>query len=419
MSLVARVRSKLTGQGGDSAVTALSYLATAGLGIVNLPILGYGLGPAGRGELAAVVSVTQLIGFMTGFGMPRAAVYYALEERWRRIIMSSWTTVVLFALPFLGVLWPLYGWLLDGKLEVTRQWFYVYLVGTLLVNPATTTIFWLRGRNRTVAFNLLNSLPPLFTSIGYVGLAVAGALTLETALASTFVAQVLARLLALGYGRAFPGPGFDRAAYRTHMHYGLRAWFGSLSYLVTFRVDQFVLAGLVSSEDLGYYAVAATAATLSLPLSRGIGQTLLPHIRRAETDAERFAAVDRAVRWTRLASAAMLVLLAIVSPVLVPLLAGDAFAPAVTPLLVLLPGQFCNDVATVYASALDAFNRPEDASKAQLASAVITVGGLAVAAPVFGILGAAAVTSAAYAGYLAWILWAYRSMRRDRELAPA
>lgn len=414
-----KLTSKLSGQGADSAATALSYLATAGLGLVNLPILGYGLGADGRGELAAVVATTQLIGFMTTFGVPRAAVYFASEIQWRRIIMSSWTSVALFAIPFLLVLFPVYGWLLDGREEISRSWFYAYLAATLLVNPATTTIFWLRGMSRTVAFNLLNALPALLTSLGYVTLAVVGNLTLGNALASTFIAQVLARLIALAYGRSFPGRGFVMADTKRIHGYAWRAWFGSLSYLVTFRVDQFVLTGLVSSADLGHYAVAATAATLSLPLSRGISQTLLPHIRNATTNEERFLAIDKAVRWTRLASGAMLLLLAAVSPFLIPIIASDDFKPAVIPLLILLPGQFANDLATVYAAALDAFNRPEDASKAQILSAIVTIIGLAVLAPIYGIRGAAAVTSIAYLAYIVAILAFYRQAKNQVLVAEA
>ncbi len=273
--------------------------------------------------------------------------------------------------------------------------------------------------SRTVAFNLLNALPAVLTSIGYVGLFIGGRLTLETALASTFVAQAIARVIVLTYGRSYPGRGFDKEAYKIQRHYGLRAWFGSLSYLVTFRVDQFVLAGLVASEELGIYAVAATGATLSLPISRGIGQTLLPHVKRAKTDEAKFAAVDRAVRWVRLASGAAVVGLAALAPFVVPFLFTDKFEPAVVPLLILLPGQFANDVATVLSSAMDSFNRPEEASKAQVVSAVITVAGLAVFAPIYGIRGAAAVTSAAYFGYLIYIWWVYRKLKAERLGMPA
>ncbi len=412
--LSGRLQSRLQGQRLDSVITSLSYLATAGLGFVNGPILARALGTTGRGELAAVVATTQLIGFVTGFGMPRAAVFFATEIKWRKIIMSSWFTVLVFTLPFLALLIPAYQWVLDGKQDITVTWFYAYLALTVLAGPATTTIFWLRGMSRTIAFNLLNALPAVLTSIGYVGLFIAGRLTLETALVSTFVAQAIARVVVLSYGRSFPGRGFDKQAYKTQRHYGLRAWFGSLSYLVTFRVDQFVLAGIVESDQLGIYAVAATGATLSLPISRGIGQTLLPHVRRAKTDEARFAAIEKALRWVRLASGAAVVGLAALAPFVVPFLFTEEFAPAVIPLLILLPGQFANDVATVLASALDSFNRPEEASKAQVVSAVITVAGLAIFAPLFGIRGAAGVTTAAYLGYLLYISLAYRSLKAEK-----
>ncbi len=399
-SALGRIRGQLGGQAADSAITSLSFLATAGLGFINAPILADALGAEGRGELAAVVAVTQLLGFMTRFGFPRAAAYFATVMPWRSLIMSAWAATALVALPVLIMLFPLYDWMLADKAEITVRWFYYYLALTVITNPANSAVFWLRGTGQTLRFNLYQALPAVLTSLGYLGLFAVGELNLRNALISTFSANAIAWGLTLINTKGLPGRGFNRDDFVRNANYGLRAWFGSLSYLVTFRIDQVVLTGLVSSAELGRYAVAATGATLSLPVSRGIGQTLLPHIRKASDDLTRIAAADRALRWVAAASVAILVPVALIANSVVPWIFGEDFAGAVLPLLLLLPGQWANDVATVYASALDSFNRPEDASKAQVVSAFVTMIGLAVAVPTWGIAGAAVVTSVAYFAYL-------------------
>ena len=89
-------------------------------------------------------------------------------------------------------------------------------------------------------------------------------------------------------------------------------------------------------------------------------------------------------------------LIALTAQYFLPFLLTDAFEDSVRPLLILLPGAFATDVNQVYTTALSAFNRPEDASKAQVVSAFATATGLILLLPRYGIIGAAVTTSIAY-----------------------
>ena len=75
---------------------------------------------------------------------------------------------------------------------------------------------------------------------------------------------------------------------------------------------------------------------------------------------------------------------------------GDDFADAVLPLLILLPGAWATDVTQVFTTSLTSFNRPGDASKAQVAAAVATAIGLITLLSPYGIIGAAITTTVSY-----------------------
>jgi Na+-driven multidrug efflux pump len=64
--------------------------------------------------------------------------------------------------------------------------------------------------------------------------------------------------------------------------------------------------------------------------------------------------------------------------------------------LILLPGAWATDVNQVLTVALTSFNRPSEASKAQIVSAVATVIGLVTLLSPYGVTGAAITTTISY-----------------------
>jgi O-antigen/teichoic acid export membrane protein len=87
----------------------------------------------------------------------------------------------------------------------------------------------------------------------------------------------------------------------------------------------------------------------------------------------------------------------LLAPWVIPLLFGSDFAGAVAPLLILLPGQVFMNLGNVQAARLEADGRPGAASWAFFTGAVVTVVGVLIAVPIFGIEGAAFVTSVSQA----------------------
>ncbi|HZQ57289.1 MAG TPA: oligosaccharide flippase family protein [Acidimicrobiales bacterium] len=400
-----------------SAVNAFAGLGVYALSAITGPLLARSLGPVGRGDYAAVVVPTEMVGWLLAFGMPLAAVYYARDHDDRSLVMGSWAVAMGVGGLLAVITWEFIPSYLHGHAHLTVPWFRAFLLMAIPFAPVYTAASLLMARGKVVAFNVLRQLSLVLNTVFLVALAVAGRLTLTNALASALAGDAIAYVATMWYVRAWPGPGFSRAVTRMQVRYAARVAPGSLSNLLVARLDQFVLVGAVSSRNLAMYAVAVTGAGVSSPVSAGIAQALLPHLRTIDGRSDRAAHSARAIKWTFLASSCIAGCLALGAPIGIPLLFGRSFAGAVPLLWVLLPGQVANDVASVLASRLQADGRPGAASQGLLVAVIVTVIGLAIAVRPFGTGGAAVVTVLSQFAYLGWV--ANKARRRGRHVIGA
>jgi len=399
--VIGRLRHKLRGGslGFDAALTSLVGMGVYALSAVTGPLLARALGTTARGDLASVLVPTQVLGYLILWGLPHASAFYVARIPRRTLVMTGWVIMVAVNLPLvlLGALFvPAY---LSGHDPVTVPFFYAFLGQTLVFLPMITTLDCLRGEGRAVPYNLLRAAPFVLNTFFIVTLFVLDELTLESALVSQFTANAIAWTAVFVYAGTFPGRGFDRSALRTQFDYGWRSTIGLLSQMIVGKFDQFLLVPLVDSGQLGLYVVAATGASLTAPLGQGVGLALFPHARRAE----RGRADDQtrtALKLTALISVVAALVVGLMAPWVIPLLFGSDFAGAVAPLLILLPGQVFMNLGNIQAARLEADGRPGAASRAFFAGAVITVVGVLIAVPIFGIEGAAFVTSVSQAVFL-------------------
>lgn len=393
----------------DRMITTVSGFAVFALAFVTGPILARSLGSSGRGSVAAVVVPTQILGWLLMFGIPQATAYLARVRDRRHLIMSSWLFTAAVGVPIVAVVWPFVPRFLSQHPPVTVGYFRAFLVASLLVLPFTAAIDHLRGVGRVTAFNVFRLLQYLLNTVLLTVLFVSDRLDLRVALLAGLVANVTAWLVTIGATRSWPGRGFSRRVFGEQLHYGRRVWIGTLSAMVVARFDQVLMVGLVEPGALGLYVVAATAAQITGPIGQGVALSLLPYLRVDADDAVRHRSLTAgALRWTLLAAGGTAVAVAVAAPFLLPFVYGEEFSGAVIPLLILLPGQVCLDMANVVSSKLEADDRPGQASLGTALGAVTTVLLIVPAVELFGIRGAALVTSLSQAAFLSYVLIADR-----------
>lgn len=405
----------------ESLFTSSAFLFTNGLLFVNLFLLARALGDDGRGAVAAAYGNTVVLGWAFQIGVPAAAGYFAKDIDNRRIAMSAWTMTMVGAIPVAILLIPFYLWQVGGDSfteggESLQKWYFAFIVLQLLNGPFLSGVNWLRGTGNLFRFNALLALPNILVTTGYLVLFVTGQMTVNSALTSTFIMTGIGWMIGLTAANAWPGKGYSSEVFKIVRNYSLRAWIGNLSFFVSLRIDQLLLVAFVDLSELGVYAVAAAISTLSSPIARGVAQTLIPFIRKAQSDDERIWRITSSFRQVGVLSFLILTAMAATAWFIIPFVLGDKFAPAVPLLLILIPGAWATDVTQVLNTGLSQFNRPEAASKGQIAAAIATAIGLAVLIRPYGVTGAAITTTISY-----WVafLFSYSYWRQTQKLVAS
>jgi O-antigen/teichoic acid export membrane protein len=236
----------------------------------------------------------------------------------------------------------------------------------------------------------------VLAAVGIVGLALLDRLTLAGAFASYFVGALIPTVYLVIRLVAAPGTRPSLDALRLIFPYAWRTLGTIAATSATARLDQAVLAGVVRPSELGLYAGAVTAASVTSPLATGITQALFGHLRderSAPVAAERFR---RSLWVTTLVSGAIAGVMALLAPLVLRVVFGPSFEGATAALRILLPGSIAYNMLTVIGTKLYSDGRPGDAARAAVLGGIVTVGGLVLAIPVMGIEGAATVTSIAF-----------------------
>jgi O-antigen/teichoic acid export membrane protein len=204
------------------------------------------------------------------------------------------------------------------------------------------------------------------------------------------------------------------------VHYGARLSVGNMANLLINRLDQVVMVGLVAPDQLGIYAIAATAAGLSSAAADGIGYVVFARLREASEPKQAWSLLLTGLRWTLLASCGIGLIIGLSSYAVIPLLFGSPFKDAVVPLLILLPGQVVANFGSVVSQKLLVDDRPGALSHALVAAAVVSVGGLYALVDHFGIRGAAMATTASQLVFASYVMVVARQNRhRHRQAGSA
>jgi len=359
------------------------------------------LGPDGRGELSAIITVFVLAPLVLDFGLGD----FVTRERARgtsagNVVGTTLPIALGFSLVGVALAEPV-AELIGQDRPVVEQFVRISLLATPVLVFGTMLLAVARGEQRWLILYRWR----LINAVGggglIVGLALLGSLTVQTAVLATIVASFAALVPSLPVIRSTGRWHVDLALVRPALTFGARSWLIALSTAANYRLDQIVMAAVVSSDELGQYAVAVSLTAITFGLVGAINTALLPRVAQ-----EGAHAVPRIVRVSVLALLVSLGGLAASAPVMVPLVFGDEFQPAVILVEVLSLGALFFGVSWVLGAALQGHGRPQDVARPQLLGFAITIIGLAIVLKPLGALGAALVTVVAYAAVLSGTLGA-------------
>jgi O-antigen/teichoic acid export membrane protein len=375
-------------------------------------IIARALGPAMRGEYAAIMAwfgISCMIGQM---GLPAALCFYVAKDPQRaRDYVATSRTMMLAA----GLLALMAGLLLApvlsrGNPEVADG--YRIAFATSIVTCVGIAYTYSLQARHLLRWNVVRAIQPILTLLILCILWLLKLVTLNTAL----IVLAITLTLQLGWGYWYCrqnalAPGHARISlFRPLAAYGIAQIAALTPATLNAQLDQLVLSQTVAPADLGRYAIAVSLTSLPIPLVAAIGNVAFPRLaaQQAVTAATRRMQHHAIVASAGIATA-MLVPLALVAYWLIPFLFGAGYRGAVPLLWILTPGAVFLACGQVAGDLLRGRNHPAVVAWAQGLAAIFTVVLLLALLPIIGVYGAAIASTAAYGTALAAML---RSLRR-------
>ena len=335
-------------------------LATYGIGFVASVLIGRALGPDGRGRYALPMVVLAIVTTIGSFGLEHAQIYLAgrrvrLTTMWANAgFVGAVVGAVVCCVAAVVTLMP--GGV-PGSIPALWLWVVLAQVPLLLQTLYWTNLLQVAGRARAaVGATLLGT---TVQTLLVVVLVSAGELTPFLVLVLSGLANLLTwgGTILVGTRTGLVSWRLDRGVMRAGIRFGLRAQLGIVFVFLLFRIDQVMVQRTLGFEALGLYSLAVTLAELLWLLSDPFATALLRH----QVDAEGDGDVSLGYATARLGliisgSAATVSWFA--GPLLIKLAYGEAFAGAVWPFRLLLPGVVALAVQRPLAAVLLKLGRP-------------------------------------------------------------
>jgi O-antigen/teichoic acid export membrane protein len=392
---------------GLIAQTACFNLASMGTAALGGVILARAVGPAVRGEYAAVTAWFGVLLIVGEVGQSAAVCFHVARDprRARDYVATSRAMMLVTGAVALAIgllVAPVLAHGYPGLADVYR----IAFAGSVVAFSGTSYTSALLARS-TWRWNLARLSQPLLGMVVIIALWRLRLLSLDTAVDTLIVTMAIQ----LGYTyywcrRSDLAPGRARARLvRPLAVYGLSQLAAITPAAVNLYLDQLVLSQLVPPAALGRYSVAVSITMIPVPLVSAIGNVAFPRLAAQRTTTAHSQRMQRAaVVTSALVASAIMLPIAVSSYWVIPLVFGPAYRGAVPLLWLLTPGAVFLACGQVVGDLLRGRNRPGLVAAAQGLAAVFTVILLIALLPVVGVAAAAIATSVAYGVALAVLI---------------
>jgi len=370
------------------------------LGVVNAVIVARWLGPEGKGALAAITAYLAMAGTFGSLGLTTEATRVAAADpsRTAPLLANARWTGTLTGLAALVILLGLFG-VLDPTVFDGISFQLLLIAGLALPFSQIAAQFngVLLGQRRVTAYNGVDAIDRVAlvaaSAILLIGFGLGlTALVIATTLIAIVRMVTLHALLWPESRRLRP----DLALLRSARHVSARAYVTTLMSFLVLRSDIVLVNGILGSERTGVYSVAVQLAGFVLMLPMAVGTLLFPHVAATrESDNTAFTALVS--RHVALVISSVVVGLFLCGSWVVLVLFGPAFQDAARALQILLPGVWCVAMQLILANDLAGRDYPRVLPSAWAVSLLVNVTLNVWWIPIYGIAGAAAASTIAYA----------------------
>ncbi len=381
------------------------------------------LGPEDRGNLALLILIPVAISQLGSLGVPLAVTYEFSRdvEIARGTLRNIARPVILWTAVLVLIHAAILTALASGRDADVRT----AALFTLLIVPADTAQLYglavLQGRRDYRVFNALRLLPAVAFSAFAIFAFITGAQSLpQFALwyAGSYLAAA-AIALSIALRRAPPRIVVGAPAASAMLRFGLRGLLGTVSPLETLRLDQAIVGLFLSPAALGLYVVGVSFTNLPRFVAQGIGVVAYPHVAAQRDPSPAQRSMWRFFWLSVLVCTVVIVPLELVAGWLVPTFFGDAFAPAVGIMRILLISSLFLSTRRVLTDGSRGFGLPTAGTTAEVASWLALVPCILLLAPRLGASGVAVAFTISAAISLAVLIALVTAGRRGRPAIPS
>jgi O-antigen/teichoic acid export membrane protein len=396
--------------GGPPGMLAAG-MTTLAASVVAIPlalatsiVIARALGPSSKGVYDLAIASVTLLALVLGFALPSGITYSVAKG-------SASPRRVALLVPVVAVAQASAAYILiaaigrvpdiGGALSIDQPEALALPIAAAVgvVAGAASMKAIAMGRQRIVTANWIDALGRVALLLGAVLIALAAGGLHATPFAYLVVMITVTAATAVSF--AIVGiagaPKGGELGLRTGIRIAAPSWVANVLQFLNYRLDLFLVAYFLTTADVGYYALAATLTQLIWLLSNSIGTVVFPRVASGSDPAATATARTSLLSRLSLESATLLGLaVAILAQPVIGILYGREYLPAVPAILCLIPGIVVFAPVNIIASHLAGTGRPELNMVASAGSVVVTVVLDLVLIPSFGIVGAAAATTASY-----------------------
>jgi O-antigen/teichoic acid export membrane protein len=233
------------------------------------------------------------------------------------------------------------------------------------------------------------------------------------------IALVAFGSIAWGLGLPLSEPDSEFPQLRAALRFGIASYGANALQIVNYRLDLFILSAVASSAAVGQYSVAVAVSSALWLLPRGLSDLLFPRVAQLGGpggEKQRAVVEAKALRHaTLIVISTAVVLAAAVELLMVPVF-GEAFQPAISLTLILIPGIAFVALAGVLAASVTGRGKPAYGFYAAILTTPLTVALYVGLIPLLHATGAALASTISYSTSFVLYAWFYRRTSGNKVL---
>jgi O-antigen/teichoic acid export membrane protein len=356
------------------------------------------LGPSERGILAILVGSVLIASSILNFGISHAAAFYIRSRPGSSKTILKFINYNLIFTIVLSCMFLALGREPFARLFLDRPDISHSLIALIIIYTATNTAniclgaaIIAVGDSRRYSYNLtlgiIITCAVTTSSFEYFNPSV------EIALIGLIAGQLVNNFaFRLTFNRYVKWDSAERLPARAFIHYGLKAYVGSISALVFKRVDLLIIGLFLNPAAVGLYSVGLSLREFALIIPRALsgltGGEVAENSSRGRTK-ENQKILKKALSAAGLISTGIFAVSLISFPVLIPLLFGEAYRPAVVPSSIIMGSLIPLSAGIILGSYITNKGAPLYTSLGNLISGMLTVFVMFYMTKTIGLTGAA------------------------------